>query len=210
MPERAPDDLVDWLASYVQKAAREAKVHTSWIHENEEYGRAVGQLVRRTLTGHTAPRFMAAFVPFQRRVAQAGMVNSLAQLVLKLASPGVPDFYQGTELWDLSLVDPDNRRPVDFTARQALLDGLGPTIDRLETGRGATDDVADLLERWSDGAIKLFVTACGLRFRREHAGLLLSGETAGGHLPAAAVFRTSPVALLWTDAPAGGAEGDAA
>ena len=276
VPERAPDDLVDRLASYVQKAAREAKVHTSWIHEDQEYDRAVGQFVSRTLTGPTAPRFLAAVAPFQRRVARAGMVNSLAQLVLKLASPGVPDFYQGTELWDLSLVDPDNRRPVDFAARQALLDSLRPAIDRTEAGREAADDVADLLEHWNDGAIKLFVTTCGLRFRREHAGLLLRGdyhalesegsaadhlvafarhdgsgtllaivprlvmslttdsrslprgpdtwastrillpplagsvryrhvltgesvEATEDHLPAAAVFRTSPVALLWTD-----------
>ena len=277
VPERAPGDLVDRLASYVQKAAREAKVHTSWIHEDQEYDRAVGQFVSRTLTGATTPRFLAAFVPFQRRVAQAGMVNSLAQLVLKLASPGVPDFYQGTELWDLSLVDPDNRRPVDFAARQALLDGLRPITDQLEAGREAAREVTDLLERWSNGAIKLLVTTCGLRFRREHAGLLLSstyqplesegpaadhlvafarhdesgtllalvprfvaslvsehrprplgpetwastrillpegigaasyrhlltGETVEAtesHLPAAAVFHTSPVALLWAEA----------
>ena len=287
VPARAPEDLVERLATYVQKAAREAKIHTSWIHESEEYGRAVGQFVHRTLTGRTAKRFLAAFVPFQRRVAQAGMVNSLAQLVLKLASPGVPDLYQGTELWDLSLVDPDNRRPVDFVARQALLDGLRPAIERAEAGGEAVPDVADLLDRWSDGAIKLFVTTCGLRFRREHAGLMLGGsyhalesegpaadhlvafarhdgsgtllvivprlvmslpsdsrslppgldawastrillpswagsvryrhvltgetvEATEVHLPAAAVFRTSPVALLWADACATGTERDAA
>jgi len=286
VPERASEDMADRLASYVQKAAREAKVHTSWIHEDEEYGRAVGQFVRRTLTGRTAARFLAAFVPFERRIARAGMVNSLAQLVLKLASPGVPDFYQGTELWDLSLVDPDNRRPVDFAARQALLESLRPAIDRAEAGTDAADDVAALFERWSDGAIKLFVTTCGLRFRREHAGLLLSGdysalepegpaadhlvafarhdssgtllaivprlvmslptdnrslprgpdtwaetrillppwagsvryrhlltgetvEATESHLPAAAVFRTSPVALLWADASAAGSGRDA-
>ena len=287
VPERAPGDLVDRLASYMQKAAREAKVHTSWIHEDQEYDHAVGQFVSRTLTGPTTPRFLAAFVPLQRRVAQAGMVNSLAQLVLKLASPGVPDFYQGTELWDLSLVDPDNRRPVDFSTRQGLLDRLRPIIDQLDARRAGAHDVTDLLERWSDGAIKLFVTTCGLRFRREHAGLLLSGayqsleaegpaadhlvafarhdesgtllalvprlvsslvsehrplplgsetwastrillpegmgaasyrhlltgetvDVIGSHLLAAAVFHTSPVALLWAPAQANEAERDAA
>ena len=286
-PERAPGELGERLASYMQKAVREAKVHTSWIQEDQEYDRAVGQFVNRTLTGPTAPRFLAAFAPFQRRVAQAGMVNSLAQLVLKLASPGIPDFYQGTELWDPSLVDPDNRRPVDFAARQALLDGLRPIVDQLEAGRAAARDVTDLLERWSDGAIKLLVTTCGLRFRREHAGLLLSGDyqvleaegpaadhlvafarydesgtlialvprlvsslvserrplplgpetwasmrillpegmgaagyrhlltgetvdMIGSHLLAAAVFHTSPVALLWAPAQANEAERDAA
>ena len=283
VPERVPGDLVDRLTSYMQKAVREAKVHTSWIHDNQEYDRAVTRFVSRTLTGRTAPRFLAAFVRFQRRVAHAGIVNSLAQLVLKLASPGVPDFYQGTELWDLSLVDPDNRRPVDFAARQVLLDGVREAADRTAAGREASHDVAGLLDRWEDGAIKLFVTTCGLRFRREHAGLLLSGgyqalesdgpaadhlvafarhdgsgtllaivprlvmslaadsrglprgpdawgstrillppwarsaryrhvltgdnlATPEGHLPAAVVFRTSPVALLWSDAAAVGAE----
>ncbi len=176
VPARVSDDLADRLASYIQKAAREAKVHTSWIHESEDYGRAVSHFVHRTLTGRTAARFLAAFVPFQRRVALAGMVTSLAQLVLKLASPGVPDFYQGTELWDLSLVDPDNRRPVDFAARRTRLAGLRPAIDRVEAGQDASDDIAGLLDRSSDGTVKLFVTACGLRFRREHATLLLSGD----------------------------------
>ena len=287
VPERASADLASRLASYMQKAVREAKVHTSWIHEDPQYGRAVADFVSRTLTGPTAPRFLSCFVPFQRLVAHTGMVNSLAQLVLKLSSPGVPDFYQGTELWDLSLVDPDNRRPVDFAKRQVLLDGLRPVMDRIEAGRPAERDVADLLEHWSDGTIKLLVTACGLRFRSAHAALMLGGsylpleahgpaadhvvafarhdesgtllalvprliaslvsadrplplgpetwastqillpegigaaryrhlltgqtiETTECQLPAAAVFRTSPVALLWAEAGAGGAARDAA
>jgi (1->4)-alpha-D-glucan 1-alpha-D-glucosylmutase len=176
LPEQAPPDLAGRLASYMAKAVREAKVHTSWIHANEEYGRAVEQFVRRTLLGRTASRFLASFLPLQRRVAQIGMVNSLAQLVLKLASPGVPDFYQGTELWDLSLVDPDNRRPVDFAARQALLDGLEPVIGRLEAGDVIDREVSELIDRWTDARIKLFVTTCGLRFRRAHADLLLNGS----------------------------------
>jgi (1->4)-alpha-D-glucan 1-alpha-D-glucosylmutase len=176
VPERASQDLVGRLAAYMGKAVREAKVHTSWIHVNEEYGRAVEQFVSHTLTGRTAPRFLASFVPFQRRVAHAGMVNSLAQLVLKLASPGVPDFYQGTEFWDLSLVDPDNRRAVDFAARQAILNELGPVIARLEAGETVAREVRELIDSWFDGRIKLFVTTCGLRFRREHADLLLKGS----------------------------------
>jgi (1->4)-alpha-D-glucan 1-alpha-D-glucosylmutase len=176
VPTQAPDDLVCRLASYMTKAVREAKVHTSWIHENEEYGRAVEHFVGRTLTGRTAARFLASFVPLQRRVAHTGVVNSLAQLVLKLASPGVPDFYQGTELWDLSLVDPDNRRGVDFAARQTLLDGLQPLIARFEAGDVIDRDVSQLVDSWVDARIKLFITTCGLRFRREHANLLLNGQ----------------------------------
>ncbi len=176
VPERASEDLVGRLAAYMGKAVREAKVHTSWIHVNEEYGRAVERFVSHTLTGRTAPRFLASFVPFQRRVAHAGMVNSLAQLVLKLASPGVPDFYQGTEFWDLSLVDPDNRRAVDFATRQTILDDLRPVIARLEAGETVAREARELVDSWFDGRIKLFVTTCGLRFRREHADLLLKGS----------------------------------
>jgi (1->4)-alpha-D-glucan 1-alpha-D-glucosylmutase len=103
------------------------------------------------------------------------MLNSLAQLVLKLASPGVPDFYQGSELWDLSLVDPDNRRPVDFAAREQLLAEGRQLVDRLERGDAVESAVRDLLAHWHDGRIKLLVTTCGLRFRRQHAALMVGG-----------------------------------
>jgi (1->4)-alpha-D-glucan 1-alpha-D-glucosylmutase len=132
--------------------------------------------VDRTLHGKTAPRFLASFVPFQRLAAPLGMVNALSQLVLKLASPGVPDTYQGSELWNFDLVDPDNRRPVDYDLRRRMLDSLQPLVDRGERGQSAADDVAALVRDWPDGRIKLFITACGLRFRRRHASLLLHGE----------------------------------
>jgi (1->4)-alpha-D-glucan 1-alpha-D-glucosylmutase len=103
------------------------------------------------------------------------MVNSLSQLVLKLASPGVPDFYQGTELWDLTLVDPDNRREVDFGARRRLLAELRPVLDRLEQGTTVACEVQDLFIHWYDGRIKFFVTTCGMRFRRQHSELMLHG-----------------------------------
>jgi (1->4)-alpha-D-glucan 1-alpha-D-glucosylmutase len=173
--DRAPTDLTERLVVYLDKAAREAKVHTSWIDENPDYSKALVRFVRETLAGRTARRFLASFVPFQRRVAQVGMVNSLSQLALKLASPGVPDFYQGTELWDLSLVDPDNRRAVDFAARQHLLAELRPLFERLEHDTTVECDVDDLLRHWPDGRIKLFVTTCGMRLRRQHRALMLHG-----------------------------------
>jgi len=175
VPDRASSDVADRLVAYMQKAAREAKVHTSWIDENQEYSSALVRFVKESLTGRTARRFLASFIPFQRRVARVGMVNSLAQLVLKLASPGVPDFYQGSELWDLSLVDPDNRCPVDFPARQQLLAGLRPIVDQLDQGDAVDPDVRNLLAHWYDGRIKFLVTICGLRFRRQHAALMLDG-----------------------------------
>jgi (1->4)-alpha-D-glucan 1-alpha-D-glucosylmutase len=165
IPAAAPPEFVDRIAAYMAKAVREAKIHTSWIHQDVAYEEAVDRFVRRTLTGATAPRFFQAFLPLQRRLAQAGAVNSLAQLVLKLSSPGVPDFYQGTELWDLSLVDPDNRRPVDFDARAAALASLGDM-----------HDLAELFSAWPDGRVKLAVTARGLRFRRDHPEVVRDGD----------------------------------
>ncbi|MGE3510080.1 MAG: malto-oligosyltrehalose synthase, partial [Vicinamibacterales bacterium] len=176
VPERADRDLVERVGAYLQKAVREAKVHTSWIEDNRAYGRAVARFVEQALTGPTAPRFLRTFVPFQRRVAQIGAVNALAQLVLKLASPGVSDIYQGNELWDFSLVDPDNRRPVDFGHRRDLLAALLPIVESVEQGGNEASRFGPLLECWEDGRIKLLVTAAGLRFRRRHADVLLDGE----------------------------------
>jgi (1->4)-alpha-D-glucan 1-alpha-D-glucosylmutase len=175
IPDAAPADVAERLVAYMDKAAREAKVHTSWIEENPEYTRALVRFVNETLTGETARRFLASFAPFQRRVARVGMVNSLAQLILKLSSPGVPDFFQGSELWDLSLVDPDNRRDVDFAARRRLLAGLDPVLDQLDRGATVAGDVRNMLANWSDGRIKLLITTCGMRFRREHPALMLDG-----------------------------------
>jgi (1->4)-alpha-D-glucan 1-alpha-D-glucosylmutase len=184
-PEGAPavasasEELTARLSRYMQKAAREAKVHTSWIDENQAYGSAVARFVERTLRGRTAPRFLASFLPIQRRLAYAGMRNALAQLVLKLASPGVPDFYQGCELWNLDLVDPDNRRPVDYELRRRLLAELEPALRAVESGDTIEAEVGEMSRAWHDARIKLFVTACGVRFRRGHPELMLEG----GYLP---------------------------
>jgi (1->4)-alpha-D-glucan 1-alpha-D-glucosylmutase len=172
MPDRAPDAFVTRIDAYMQKAVREAKVHTSWIDQDQEYGRAVGAFVQKVLAGPGAARFLASFVAFARRIAHPGAINALAQLTLKLAAPGVPDFYQGTELWDFSLVDPDNRRIVDFDQRRRLLESLEPLVEAADSGRPLPGGPADALAAWPDGRIKLLVTACGLRFRRRHADVL--------------------------------------
>lgn len=173
----APGDLIDRLCEYMLKAVREAKVHTSWLTTNQAYEDALVQFVRRSLGGPGAARFLGALLPFQARLAALGMVNSLAQVTLKLGSPGVPDVYQGTELWDLSLVDPDNRRPVDFEHRTRLL----AEVDRLlaRSPRERADLVSEWLREWPDGRIKLLVTAVGLRLRRELPRVFLGG----GYLP---------------------------
>ncbi|MGE0594085.1 MAG: malto-oligosyltrehalose synthase [Vicinamibacterales bacterium] len=174
-PARAPDETVARLTAYMDKALKEAKLHTSWITPNAEYEAATARFVERTLTGRTAPAFLAHVAPFAARVARAGMVNALSQLVLKLAAPGVPDFYQGTELWDLSLVDPDNRRPVDFDRRRQYLDEMAPWLDGDDAGDGLAAQVAAWLASWPDGRIKLYVTARGLRVRRRWPDLFRVG-----------------------------------
>jgi (1->4)-alpha-D-glucan 1-alpha-D-glucosylmutase len=113
-------------------------------------------------------------LPFQRRLAELGVVNSLSQATLKLGSPGVPDFYQGTELWDLSLVDPDNRRPVDFARRQELLPDAIAMHDADESEK--TLRVGEYVRSWRDGRIKLWITVAGLRLRRKHPDLFLKGQ----------------------------------
>jgi (1->4)-alpha-D-glucan 1-alpha-D-glucosylmutase len=138
----------DRLREYLVKAAREAKMASSWLAPDTDYEQALQDFAAAIL-GHQP--FLKPFRRFQQRVAFHGFLNSLAQVVLKVCSPGLPDFYQGSELWDFSLVDPDNRRSVDYEKRAALLHGFPPP--------------ATLLEQWTDSRIKLFVTARSLATR---------------------------------------------
>ncbi|HUP62707.1 MAG TPA: malto-oligosyltrehalose synthase [Thermoanaerobaculia bacterium] len=144
--------VAERLRAYLEKAAREAKTHTSWITPNAEYESALKDFATRLLEHEP---FVNVFRRFHRRIAFHGFLNSLAQLVLKVCSPGVPDFYQGTELWDYTLVDPDNRRPIDYEHRVALL-------------KRKFRPPATLLRHWPDGRIKLFVTARSLATRARH------------------------------------------
>ncbi len=169
----ADAELVERLAAFAVKAAREAKRHTSWLSENAAYERALTGFVAGVLSGRAAARFLPLFLPFQARVAALGALNSLAQTVLKCVVPGVPDFYQGTELWDLSLVDPDNRRPVDYAVRARLLGELDAAL--ADPARRATL-AGELLCTWPDGRIKLLLTTLALRLRREHAALFRDGD----------------------------------
>ena len=123
---RADEDLVARLQAYMIKSVKEAKRHSSWINPNEVYEQAVAAFVERVLAGPAGGTFLAAFLPFQA-AHRALRPRQLARRrsSLKIASPGVPDFYQGSELWDFNLVDPDNRRPVDFPRREQMLDTRG-------------------------------------------------------------------------------------
>ncbi len=159
------------ILAYLQKALKEAKVHTSWANPDDEWDRGVEQFVSGLFDPVRSERFWREFFPFQRRVARAGAVSSLAQLALKVASPGVPDFYQGSELWDFSLVDPDNRRPVDFARRSEMLAALDAELAQRDRGQLARA----LYRRYDDGRIKLFVTSQALRARRAFPRLFREG-----------------------------------
>jgi (1->4)-alpha-D-glucan 1-alpha-D-glucosylmutase len=147
------------------KSMREAKVHSTWAAPDTAYESAVLSFVEGALNASESRAFLSAFLPFQERVARLGVQNSLVQTTLKLTAPGVPDIYQGAELWDLSLVDPDNRRPVNYCQRIRLLDALG--------GAGA---IHRLMENWRDGGIKLLVISKLLELRMAEADLFAAGE----------------------------------
>ena len=159
------------LKSYLIKAVREAKVHTEWLKPDLAYEEAFVHFAESILAPAADNRFRAEFLSVVNNIAYGGMLNSLAQTLLKITAPGVPDIYQGSELWDLSFVDPDNRRPVNYVARARCLEALktAELTDRLGL-------LQDLLSHWQDGRIKLFMMAKLLRFRRAHAGLFSAGE----------------------------------
>jgi (1->4)-alpha-D-glucan 1-alpha-D-glucosylmutase len=170
-PLEAQDDAawtayVERIVQYLDKALREAKLHTSWTNPYEEYDSAVAQFVRTILANRQLP-FVREVDQFAREIAFAGFTNSLAQTLVKMCVPGVPDFYQGVEFWDFNLVDPDNRRPVDFHARQRALSDL-----IAQAKQGIPTLAANLLQKWPDGRIKLYVVWRTLQLRREREELL--------------------------------------
>lgn len=163
--------LLERIQRYMEKALREAKVHTSWVRPNHPYEETVQRFIASALAREPENRFLPQFLAFQHRISRAGLWTSLAQVLLKIASPGVADFYQGSELWDFRLVDPDNRAPVDFHLRQTLLRRL----DESEAASGRAALVRSLVAAPEDGALKLYVTSRALRFRRRTPELFLKG-----------------------------------
>lgn len=164
----------DRIQAYMTKALKEAKIHTSWVNPNHAYDQAVRDFIERILARSGPNPYLADFLPFQREIARYGVYNSLSQVLLKIAAPGIPDFYQGTELWDFSLVDPDNRRPVDYGTRTGFLEDFQPLW--ATQGPDRRQLVQELLATVPDGRIKLYITLVGLHYRRAHAPLFLSGE----------------------------------
>jgi (1->4)-alpha-D-glucan 1-alpha-D-glucosylmutase len=168
--------FVERIQAYMQKATKEAKVHTTWINPNEAYDRAVCEFIRLILDEDSSVNFLASFRPLQLRVAHFGVFNALSQTLLKLTSPGVPDIYQGNEIWDFSLVDPDNRRPVDYDLRARLLKSLRREIDR-RAGPGRLAELTrELLGSYEDGRVKLYLTHRALDFRGRQPELFGRGS----------------------------------
>jgi len=151
------------IQRYMAKALKEAKLNTSWIQPNENWDDAMQEFVARILEAGPRNKFLPAFLPVAAEIARLGAINSLAQTAIKLTAPGVPDIYQGTEIWDDSLVDPDNRRPIDYARRREML----TQIENVPA--------SELMQCWPDGRIKMRLTQRLLHLRRENPELFREG-----------------------------------
>ncbi len=165
------DDFRERLKNYIVKAVREAKVHTAWIKPDIDYEENYLAFIDAILDPSDDNQFFKDFLEFQKKICFYGVINSLSQTLLKLTCPGCPDIYQGTELWDLTMVDPDNRRPVDYEKRRSLLDDLRK---RKETDMNGL--VHELMGSPEDGRIKLFLMMQVLATRNRYRHLFEKGN----------------------------------
>jgi (1->4)-alpha-D-glucan 1-alpha-D-glucosylmutase len=161
------------FAAYMLKVIREAKVHTSWMNQNLAYEEAMTGFIRDLLEGE-GHAFLDDFIGFQKKIAWFGMFNSLSQLLLKLTSQGVPDIYQGNEIWQFCLVDPDNRRPVDFEKRMGMLAELGRSM--ADPSLPPASRLQQLLQNPCDGRVKMYTLWKTLTYRQENPGLFERGS----------------------------------
>ena len=200
-PADARAEFTARIAAYMAKASKEAKVNTSWVSPNEAYDEALRRFIEQVLDPAASAQFLADFTAFREPLAGPGMINGLAQVLLKITAPGVPDFYQGTEFWDLNLVDPDNRRPVDWSARTRALADL-----RARTESADRKDLAkELIQGWADGRVKLYVIHRALSCRRAAPHLFQTGSyfplaTEGSHAAHVCAFarRSGAAAVVVT------------
>jgi len=167
------NDFVKRIEQYMLKAVREAKQHTSWANTNLEYEEALSRFTRAILERSDKNLFFRDFEEFQRRIRSIGMFNSLSQSLLKMTAPGVPDIYQGNEFWQFTLVDPDNRRPVDYGERKRLLDELQRGMHSEKT---APQRLSESLANPEDGRLKMYLTSKTLNLRREESMLFQRGS----------------------------------
>ncbi|OPX20620.1 MAG: malto-oligosyltrehalose synthase [Desulfobacca sp. 4484_104] len=181
--------FVERIKQYMIKAVREAKIHTGWTTPDTEYEATLLAFIDDILAPTDSNQFLDEFLPFQKLVAHYGMFNSLSQTLLKITCPGVPDFYQGTELWELNLVDPDNRRPVDFDLRRQFLNEIKE--------RGRKEPLALINDLWAsreDGRLKLFLIYQALQARRQHEQLFQAGSYLP--VPATGKYKDQVVSFL--------------
>src|ERR1700704_1949062 len=163
VPSVGPE-FIARIQRYMAKAIKEAKLNTSWIQPNENWDDAMQEFVARILEAGSRNKFLPAFLPVAAEIARLGAINSLAQIAIKLTAPGVPDIYQGTEIWDDSLVDPDNRRPIDYARRCEML----AQVEKVSAN--------ELMQCWPDGRIKMRLTQRLLHLRRENPELFRQGN----------------------------------
>jgi (1->4)-alpha-D-glucan 1-alpha-D-glucosylmutase len=161
MEQADREDFARRISAYMVKATREAKQRNSWLNPDKEYETAITCLIEKLIDPTVGERFLADFLPFQKKISRLGMLNSLSQTTIRLTAPGICDTYQGTEAWDFSLVDPDNRRPVNYEHRKHMLAEIKPS---------------NLTETMEDGRIKLWLTTQLLRYRRDNPRLFLEGS----------------------------------
>jgi (1->4)-alpha-D-glucan 1-alpha-D-glucosylmutase len=160
------------IKDYMLKAMREAKVNTSWISTDTVYEDAIMTFLETIMKKTSDNQFLQDFLSFQKMISYYGMYNSLSMTLLKITSPGVPDFYQGTEIWDFSLVDPDNRRPVDYERRIKMLEGL----KNRESGTSPSELTRELIINKEDGMIKLYLIYKSLNCRKIKRELFEKGD----------------------------------
>ncbi|HLI34548.1 MAG TPA: malto-oligosyltrehalose synthase [Terriglobia bacterium] len=177
------------LRDYMIKATREARIHTRWTRPNVAHEKALAEFIKAVTETSDDNLFFKDFIEFQRKIAFYGAFNALSQLILKIAAPGAPDFYQGSELWDLRLVDPDNRGRVDFDKRPRWLQELEG--DEEENSPAL---IEKLLKQWEDGRIKLFAMRKALDFRRAHQQLFSEGD----YLPGEAIGAKKECVIAFT------------
>jgi (1->4)-alpha-D-glucan 1-alpha-D-glucosylmutase len=163
--------FVERIKDYLIKAVREAKLHTAWLKPDTDYEEALLSFIEEILDPNANQVFLDDFVPFSRKIAHYAIFNSLSQTLIKITAPGVPDFYQGAELWDLNLVDPDNRRPVDFDKRRRYLQQI-----RERTRSDVLNLIHELLRDKRDGRIKLFLIHQLLKIRDAHPQIFQNGD----------------------------------
>jgi (1->4)-alpha-D-glucan 1-alpha-D-glucosylmutase len=196
----ARESLAARLEQYLIKALREGKQRSSWLEPNAVYEKGIADYAAALLDSARAGDFQRLFLPFAAALAKSGALASLAALTLKCIAPGIPDIYQGTELWDLTLVDPDNRRPVDYTLRERLLAELESQV--ADCGDARLSLIEDLLDAWPDGRIKLYMLAELLALRRKRPASFAGGyrplKVVGAHADDALAFaRGSPGREIW-------------